>query len=429
MALPTGSIYEIRWNELCPWLVLAKAWRVSLLVRVLAYAWAGLLLTQWGWQACQYFWNSDDQSGRISVTTIYPSDIMDIRELRASERRLLASSLFQSDRTSRSQRIRALLSEPHPLAWLRIHLAEHSFGPLIEGWRTLSLPFVKLFQSDASLGDVVRLLICGLWAIAVWAIFGSAIARTSARYCTREEIITPLAAGRAAIIKWPSTAGSPLIVLLLAAALVIPLALVGLLIRADLLAMFAGFFWLLSLVWGFGIAVVLIAVWFGWPLMWATIAVERSDAFDAASRTAAYVYQRPLRLIFYVVVASVLGAVGHLLVAGFTAAANYLTDWSTSWGAGLERMVELTKIADDGVEPTLSGSATLAAEAIDFWQSMLTTLAAAYPLAYLFSASVGIYLLVRMDIDSTEMDEIIADPGEDVLPHELHLDEPSAATG
>jgi hypothetical protein len=428
MALPAGSIYEIRWNELCPWLVLTKAWRVSLLVRVLAYAWAGLLLTQWGWQACQYLWSDDNQSERISVTTIYPSDIMDIRELRASERRLAASSLFSNDGSPRRQRIRAALSEPHPLAWLRIHIAEHSFGPLIEGWRSLSLPFVKIFQFDASLSDVLRLLACGLWAIAVWAIFGSAIARTAARYCTREEIITPLAAGRAAMVKWPSTAGSPLIVLLLGGALVLPLALVGLLMRADLLAMFAGFLWLLSLAWGFGIAVVLIAVWFGWPLMWATIAVERSDAFDAASRTAAYVYQRPLRLIFYVVVASLLGMVGHLIVAGFTAAASYLADWSMSWGSGLERMSELTRNSSDGVEPTFSGSATLAIDAIGFWKSMLTTLAAAYPLAYLFSASVGIYLLVRMDIDSTEMDEITADAGEDPLPHELHLDEATGAT-
>jgi hypothetical protein len=422
MALPTGSIYEIRWNELCPWLVLAKAWRVSLLVRVLAYAWAGLLLTQWGWQACQYLWSDSERSEQASLSTTAPLGIMDLGELRAAERRLLAGSLFSAGSTRGRQK------EPHPLAWLRTHLAEHSFGPLIEGWRTLSLPFVKAFQFGASWGDVIRLWICGLWAIAVWAIFGSAIARTSAKYCTRDEIITPYAAGFAAAIKWPSTAGSPLIVLLLAMALVIPLALVGLLMRADLLAIFAGFFWLLSLVWGFGIAVVLIAVWFGWPLMWATVAVERSDAFDAASRTAAYVYQRPLRLIFYVVVASILGIVGHLIVAGFTAAANYLADWSISWGAGLERMRELTTTLNDGVEPTVGGTAAVAVEVIDFWESMLTTLAAAYPLGYLFSSSVGIYLLLRMNIDSTEMDEIAVDTGEDVLPHELHLAESSAST-
>jgi hypothetical protein len=197
--------------------------------------------------------------------------------------------------------------------------------------------------------------------------------------------------------------------------------------RADILAMFAGFIWLVAIVWGFGIAVVLIAVWFGWPLMWSTVAVERSDAFDAASRTAAYVYQRPLRLIFYVVVASVLGAVGHLIVAGFTSGASFLAEWAVSWGAGTDRIAVLATAANDGVEPTFSGSAAFGSSAIGFWKSMLATLARAYPLAYLFSASVGVYLLLRMDIDSTEMDEITAEGAEDLLPHEAHLDEPATA--
>jgi hypothetical protein len=428
MALPTGSIYEIRWKEICPWLVLAKAWRVSLLVRVLAYSWAGLLLTQWGWHLCMNSWSDVDQSERVSVNALDLTEGISLPGLDASERRLLRlRSLAQTGLPTSVRATRTARSEPHPLAWLRLHLAEHSFGPFIEGWRALSRPFVKAFQFDASVGDVVRLLVCGLWGIAVWAIFGSAIARTSARYCTREEIITPIGAGRAALTKWPSTAGAALIPLLIAGVLVLPLALIGLLMRADTLAMFAGFFWLLSLVWGFGIAVVLIAVWFGWPLMWATVAVERSDAFDAASRTAAYVYQRPLRLIFYVIVASLLGVVGHLLVAGFTAAASYLADWSVSWGSGAERFVELAAVANNGVEPPLSGSEAFASAAIGFWKSMLASLSASYPLAYLFSASVGIYLLLRMDIDATEMDEITVDAGEDTVTHEPHLDEANAA--
>lgn len=403
----TGSIHEIRWNELCPWLILAKSWRVSLLVRVLVYAWLGLLFTQWGWRACGSLWGDSEAPERVSVTTIYPPSITDSRELKALERRLLASSLFQTD-SIRGRKTRATISEPHPLAWLRTHIAQHSLGPLIEGWRALSLPFVKAFQMDASFSDVSRLAICGLWAIAVWGVFGGAIARTAARYCTREEIITPIAAGRAAVTAWPSTTGAPSIVLLFVIALTLPLAVLGLLMRADLLAMVAGILWVLALVWGFAMGIVVIAVWFGWPLMWATIAVERSDAFDAASRAAAYVYQRPLRLAFYIFVASILGIVGQLIVSGFAAAASYFAVWSTSWGTGTERIIALSTAANDGVEPTFTGSAALASNLITFWESMLATLAAAYPLAYLFSMAVGIYLLLRLDIDSTEMDEITA---------------------
>jgi hypothetical protein len=165
-------------------------------------------------------------------------------------------------------------------------------------------------------------------------------------------------------------------------------------------------------------------LWFGWPLMWATIAVERSDAFDAAARTASYVYQRPLRLVFYVLVASLLGVAGQLIVSGFAAAGSYLTDWAVSWGAGSERMAQLASPPGGDIAPTLEGSAALASQSIRFWKHALYAVAAAYPLAFLFSASVGIYLLLRLQIDSTEMDEIVLDAADETprMP-ELEMDD------
>ena len=49
-------------------------------------------------------------------------------------------------------------------------------------------------------------------------------------------------------------------------------------------------------------ALLLLGLAFGWPLMWATISTEGTDSFDALSRSYAYVFQRPLRYLFYVVV-------------------------------------------------------------------------------------------------------------------------------
>ena len=40
----------------------------------------------------------------------------------------------------------------------------------------------------------------------------------------------------------------------------------------------------------------------GWPLMWPTISSEGTDAFDALSRSYAYVYQRPLAYLLYAVI-------------------------------------------------------------------------------------------------------------------------------
>ncbi len=86
-----------------------------------------------------------------------------------------------------------------------------------------------------------------------------------------------------------------------------------------------------------------------------------------------------------------------------------------SWGAGNERIVQLVGQPIPGeVSPTLAGSAALAEQSIAFWKLMLATFAAAYQFAYLFSASVGIYLLLRLHVDSTEMDEIVGDAGEEI---------------
>lgn len=401
MSQPTGSLYEVRWSELFPWLILAKAWRVSLLVRVLAFAWLGLLLTQWGWSVVERIaGNSPPQLEHLVHRS--GTALMDIRELKATERRLAASSLFQVDPPP-DELITAVNTAGDSLGWREHFLTG---GPLIRGWSWISSPFVSIFERDTSLVSAFFKLLCGLWAIAVWGICGGAIARTAARYLTRDEIIGPIAAGRTAITTWPATAGGPALMLLFAAALCLPLGLLGLLVRADSLAMLTGLAWGLTLAWGLFIAVVLVALWFGWPLMWATTAVERSDAFDAVARTASYVYQRPIRLAFYVLVAALLGVFGQLIVSGFVAAGDYLTDWAVSWGAGGERLAQLTGEETAAVEPTLEGSGALAARFIGAWKYLLAAIPAAYSLAYLFSSCVGIYLLLRLQIDSTEMDEI-----------------------
>src|SRR5690606_8894206 len=98
----------------CPWLVLAKTLRASLLVRVLAYAWLGLLLTHWGWQACESMWFKSAGQGALAAQST------STRDLRVPNRRLLAGSLVldASQGAVASSRPRHYL-EPQPLRWIR----------------------------------------------------------------------------------------------------------------------------------------------------------------------------------------------------------------------------------------------------------------------------------------------------------------------
>ena len=47
-----------------------------------------------------------------------------------------------------------------------------------------------------------------------------------------------------------------------------------------------------------------------------------------------------------------------------------------------------------------------------FWSGGLWAIAAAFPMAYLFPAATGIYLLLRRLIDSTELGEVALEEGE-----------------
>ncbi len=376
MSQPHGSLYEIRWNEVCPWLILVRALRVSLMARVLGLAFAGVLLTQGGWSAIGFIF-PELSPGLVRLTD---------QRMRPYLSNLDYPNPGEIRRTSRSR----------PIAMLAVS------SPLVRGWSWLTQPFRRLLNRDATWQRSLALSLSGLWTLVVWALFGGAIARIAAVYLTRGETLGPWVALKSALTKWGATAGAPLIVLVAAAALALPLAFDGLLMWNNFLAMFAGILWPVVLAWGLLLTLVLLGLCLGWPLMWATAAVERTDAFDGVSRSYAYVSQRPLHLIFYVLVAAGLGFLGNFLVQSIAYATVEVSEWTISLGLSSERTAELVESS----QADLSASADLGRRAILFWKGMLQTLVASYSVGYLWSASVAIYLLLRRHIDSTEMEEI-----------------------
>ena len=134
--------------------------------------------------------------------------------------------------------------------------------------------------------------------------------------------------------KWPSYFAAPLFPLFGVAFAAVPLALFGLLLRTDIGLVIAGAFWFLPLLGGLFMAVLLVGLFFGFPLMWATISVEGTDAFDALSRSYAYTYQRPLLYALYSLVAGALGMLGWIVVAIFASAIVELGTWGVSWCSG-----------------------------------------------------------------------------------------------
>lgn len=352
-----GILYEIRWKDVCPWLILVAALRVSLLFRVILLAFAGMLLTRGGWR-------------------FYESLFDDNR---------LAEVLFETPELSP----RLTWSDGAPV------LAEVAQWPLVQPWLWLSEPFWNFARLEVTAADALRFLVAGIWALLIWSIFGGAICRIAGIELTRGKTVGTFSALNDALLKVGSTVGGPIISLLGAASLASPAIVGGLLLHSEPLTALVGFLWIFLLAWSLMVAVVLIGLLIGWPLMWATIAVERTDSFDAVSRCYAYVYQRPLQLAFYLLVAVAMGLFGEVVVYVFLQATLYLSEWLISWGAGLERTLEVaTRDADS------PGSS-----AIQFWKTTAALLAACYPFAYFWSAIVAIYLLLRRHVDSTDIEE------------------------
>ncbi|MBL9124932.1 MAG: hypothetical protein JNG90_14950, partial [Planctomycetaceae bacterium] len=229
------------------------------------------------------------------------------------------------------------------------------------------------------------------------------------------------------------------------------LAAVGWLARFDAGIIALGVLFPLLLVGGVLIVILLLGLLFGWPLMWATISTEGTDTFDALSRTYAYVYQRPLSYLFYLVVATILGWLAAAFAWGIGAAVVYLTLWGTSWSAGVGRteqivaeiaprvsivwpvpappppppvheksprfvtgsMREAAEANAPPSPPALSSTGRAGARLIAIWIGLVELVVIAFNVNFFWSAATAIYFLLRQQVDATELDEVFVEEEEE----------------
>jgi hypothetical protein len=382
MSTSPGVVTAVRWTELCPWLLLVRAARAALLARVIALATVGVLVTQWGWWAIEGALLPAEGVAPLARLTDHPA----------------APLLAGSPAPVTMQPFDAV----DQLGWS---------GPLIRGWAWAIQPLARLAEAN-SFWAGVAFVAAGAWAMAVWALFGGAISRIAALYLARGELLGPIAALKSAAMSWVSTIAAPSFCLGVIALFTALLIAVGFVIRLGLLAFLAGLLWVPVLLLGVALAVFAIGLVVGWPLMWATIATERTDAFDGVSRGYAFTYQRPLHLVFFVIVATVLGLLAQTAVSLVVGAAFRATHFGVAAGAGQDYANALLRGVPLPEDEELGSLAAAGGAMMRFWSGGLWAIAAAFPMAYLFPAATGIYLLLRRLIDSTELSEVALDEGE-----------------
>lgn len=377
-----GVLRAVSWRDLCPWLIIFRSFGLAARGSILLVATAAVLATPLGWKLAGFVFVSketrrSDPHFQQTARTLETWPSHDYRSPR---------DLSGADSTG------GLVSR----FWSAPSLAAGAF-------HRLSLPFRQLFSTQITTQQTAYFVFGALWTLAIWSFAGGVITRLAAVELGREERITlkeaVLFSARKFLAYFVAPL-SPLCIVLLVLLLSIP---VGWLMHADATLPAAGLLWLLVLVGGFVSAVVLLGLLLGWPLMWATVSSEGTDAFDALSRGYAYTFQRPLHYLFYAFVAVVFGGLCWLLVSLLADAVVGLSYWATGWGAGNARIRELQQLAVAG---DIRGMKWLGVSLIGAFNSLVYSVATGFGFSFFWCAATAVYLLLRYDVDQTEFDEI-----------------------
>jgi hypothetical protein len=401
-----GALRSVAWQELLPWLRIVRALRMALSPRALLLAAAGFLATLLAWAFFAALFTLTPPAERWLGFQDAPAPL-DVAEAR-SRNPLRAIDSLVPDRPPLLDRLSA---EPPSEVLEALGAVRPSMPldrPLPWVWRSLSGPVWAALRLEATPADLACLLLCGISSVAIWGLFGGAISRMAAVELACDERVGLFAALRYAAGKWLSYFGAPLLPVLGIALAAAPIWLLGWLMRADVGLLVVGLLWAALLALGFVMMLLMVGLLFGWPLMWAAISTEGTDSFDALSRSYAYVFQRPLRYGFYVLVAALLGWLGWIVVENFAAGVVWLTYWAASWSGGAERVGQVLA-APSPLEGVARGGAAL----VGFWAGLVKLLAVAYLFSYFWTAMTAVYLVLRRDVDATEMDEVFLDADRD----------------
>ena len=398
-------VTNVSWRDLCPWTIIFRSLSSAASVTVIVLALAGLVLMPVGWML----------SDTIFLT----------EELRADS---AMASLIDANQKPYKRVFLATDPEANSVNLLgqRLSGPRMVFTQIVDPFRQLFSMPQYLTAADGTTHGTRRwsarafLYLLGgcTWTLFLWSFVGLGICRVCLLKLTRNEPVGLDDAVEFSLDKTMSAVGAVGTPLLTIAVLCIPGFFLGMVMGLDLGVLLVGLLWFAVLALGLAMAFLLVGLMFGWPLMVASVACEGQNSFDAMTRSYAYVTQRPVNYVMYLLIAMVFGGSCWFVVANVVDGAVNLSFWSTSFGTALvggdtDRMDVIRSVSPptaviegktEVVEPTsmLTGGRTM----IRIWTWFARNAAAAFIYGLFWCMLSAIYLLLRKDVDDTEMDEI-----------------------
>lgn len=402
MASSENTIQKISWPEVFPWLMLFRSIPVAASISVMVLALIGTVATPAGWLLSEVLFVRHqmkiDDAEFAATVAMNRSPYLAVFD--ASGKRGNNIELFG-----------AKLSGPRAV------------------FTRLSDPFQQLFRPNMGPSRWAYYLVGCVWTLAVWALIGCGITRICLLRLTRDESAGLDDAFDFALPRFTHCLGAIGLPLLGVFVLVIPALFVGLLMSFDLGLLVGSILWGLVLICGLLMTLLLMGMFFSWPLVISSISAESQSPLDAITRCFSYVFQRPFHYLFYVLVSVVLGGVCWLIVAQVASGTVVMAQWAGSWGSNIasgDRMARITglnNLPETATPATLatgeaanqtpasseSGMLVAGRSIISFWNGFVSTIAVAFLYGLFWCMAACVYLLLRKDVDEVELDEIFID--------------------
>ncbi|MDR1485797.1 MAG: hypothetical protein LBT09_13365 [Planctomycetaceae bacterium] len=169
----------------------------------------------------------------------------------------------------------------------------------------------------------------------------------------------------------------------------------------SVLNYFVALFFPFVFLFNFLALLLLVGLWFGFPLLFAAVATDGADGFDSVSRMFSYLFQRPFHYFLYWFFAAVQGFLGYLLVLFFVTGTIVLTErFSGQSGVGLSLFANMNSCS------SLSCDSPCYLFLLSAWFDLLRFLVLAYLFSWFWTSGVSIYLLLRRSVDAAPFTEV-----------------------
>jgi hypothetical protein len=271
-------------------------------------------------------------------------------------------------------------------------------GELDEGLLSIWSYVDPIFQEVSSPLDLrssAYLAFGLLWTIGIWAFAGGLLARRSLMEMGVRASVGWIPSCQLVCKRWLSMVWAitmPLVAIACLALIPLLLGVLGRLgsigLTISLVLMVPTIFLVFAIGWPGVISLL------GFPLsICAIVGEKKADAFDGLSRSAAYMFQRPMTVLAIMAIATSLVSMGDYFVHTVLQFGEDVLWRAYSFGYG------------KSIEPTL-GNSVVSQHVFALAKSIVVALQAGFLFSFFWSASAGAYLTLRYEIDHTDFDEL-----------------------